>query len=129
MSVSKKTHVSLILASLGGVFWKPSQKCLQTSWQSCDICIKGIKKGKKNDFNSPASILLGAIGGNASAPTCVNSTISSTLATLESCSTNIESSCPEANVTLQAEVEALQTAADDYRTKFLSLLCLLVPKT
>lgn len=113
------------LANLSGVFGNQARNVFRQASRTATFSNqKNSKKGKKDDFNSPAAIVLSAVGGDASNPTCAgasNSTVSTTLSVLQNCSTSIESSCPPANQTLLDQVAACLTAADNYRSKFIDL--------
>merc|ERR1711860_193506 len=114
------------LARLAGVFGNQARKVYRQAGRTATFASKKTsKKGKKDDFKAPADIVLSAVGGNSSNPSCSdsssNSNATGSLTVLQNCSTNIEALCPTANQTLLDEVAACKTAADNFRNRFSEL--------
>lgn len=102
--------------------------------------IQASKKKKKGDFNGTATVLLEALGGNITKPTCdgveFNKTTSNktrsilreapaNLDTLTNCNANIEKACNvplTGNATVLAALEACETAAKSFKSAFSACL-------
>merc|ERR1712200_236810 len=114
------------LARLAGVFGNQARNVYRQAGRTATFASKKTsKKGKKDDFKAPADIVLSAVGGHSSNPSCSdsssNSNATGSLTVLQNCSTNIEALCPTANQTLLDEVAACKSAADNFRNTFSDL--------